>query len=166
MILRIPYQYLPVLQHLLVTHLLQFPRMQFLLCNAVNTLLCCTYIPFMYIDVTCLLASVYTLLLSLDAFLESLWQEENKIRDISETKQSWDLSGQEKETGTLSWEGEGQGRDLEDQSMSTCWRKKPQEPIILWAEPRRYNQSLPLRSLKPFPTDLGVDINWHPTRRA
>lgn len=31
MILRIPYQYLPVLQHLLVTHLLQFPRMQFLL---------------------------------------------------------------------------------------------------------------------------------------
>lgn len=37
--------------------------------------------------------------------------------------------------------------------------ERASKPIILWAEPRRYNQSLPPRSLKPFPTDLGVDIN-------
>lgn len=43
MILRIPYQYLPIFQHLFVTHLLHFPRKQFLLLQY------CEYFMMLYI---------------------------------------------------------------------------------------------------------------------
>lgn len=43
------------------------------------------YVPLIYIDITCLLAVLCTLLLSLDTFSELLRQEKNKIRATAET---------------------------------------------------------------------------------
>lgn len=87
-ILRAPYQYSPILQHVCNSSFPLHYGCSFFLCNIMNVLWCCAYFPLIYMDMFADTGLWIQYLWSLDIFSELLWQEENKVIATAVTRQS------------------------------------------------------------------------------
>lgn len=149
-ILRTPYQYLPILQHVCNSSFALHHGCSFFLCNIMNVLWCCAYFPLIYMDMFADTGLWIQYLWSLVIFSELLWQEENKVTATAVTRQSWHPSGKKTD-----WNTEPRGR-VPGQGAGRPNRVNMQLEWALSTHPamgraKEIPQSLPQGGLKPSP---------------
>lgn len=165
MILRIPYQYLPISQHVCNSSFSVHQGCSFFFCSIVNILWCCTYFSLICMGMFADIGLWIQYLWSLEIFSELLWQEENKITATSEARQSWHPSGEKtdwdtKPRGQVPGQGAGRTKHVNVQQE---WASSTHPAR---GRAKETAQCLPQRGLKAFPKWSWC---WHKstaTRRA